>query len=143
MRHIEGSWNHLIAKEVEEMRDIDNVIGIDRNLRNVTVGNAKLVTYYDVSKVLEIAESTRSIIRSFERNDVRIRRQLTQKYGRRRQERKRQTLNRVSKNIVTEIKRNGQAIAFENINGIRKLYRKGNGQGRNFRARMNHGHSAN
>jgi putative transposase len=36
-----------------------------------------------------------------------------------------------------EAKRNGQAIAFEDISGIRKLYRKGNGQGRDFRGRMN------
>ena len=36
-----------------------------------------------------------------------------------------------------EARRNRQAIAFEDIGGIRKLYRKGNGQGRDFRARMN------
>ena len=59
-------------------------MGIDRNLRNVTVGNAEQVTYYDVSKVVEIAENTRSIVRSFKRNDVRIRREIAAKYGRRR-----------------------------------------------------------
>ena len=30
-----------------------------------------------------------------------------------------------------------QAIAFEDIRGIRKLYRRGNRQGRSFRGRMN------
>ena len=48
-----------------------------------------------------------------------------------------QILNRVSKSIVTEARRNRQAIAFEDISGIRKLYRRGNGQGRSFRGRMN------
>jgi len=41
-------WLSLcIAKEVEE-RQVGGVVGIDRNLRNVTVGNDERVTYYDV-----------------------------------------------------------------------------------------------
>jgi putative transposase len=43
----------------------------------------------------------------------------------------------VSKTIVKDAKANGQAIIFEEIAGIRKLYRRGNGQGKSFRARMN------
>jgi putative transposase len=130
------SLSLCIAREVGEIK-AESAVGVDRNLRNVTVGNAEQVTYYDVSKVVEIAENTRSIVRSFRRNDVRVRKQLAAKYGRRRRERVRQILNRVSKHIVTEAKAKGQAIAFEDIGGIRKLYRRGNGQGRNFRARMN------
>ena len=131
------SLSLCLAREVEEMQQVGGVVGIDRNLRNVTVGNAEQVTYYDVSRIVEIAETTRSIVRSFRRNDVRVRRRLAGKYGQRRQERLRQILNRVSKGIVVEAKRNGQAIAFEDISGIREPYRKGNGQGRDFRARMN------
>ncbi|MDA4135385.1 MAG: transposase [Thaumarchaeota archaeon] len=132
----ERSLSLCIAKEVEEV-PVQSVVGVDRNLRNVTVGNAEQVTYYDVSHVVEIAENTRGIMRSFKRNDVRIRKRLAEKYGRRRQERIRQILNRASKNVVTEAKRNRQAIAFEDIGGIRKLYRRGNGQGRAFRDNMN------
>jgi putative transposase len=113
------------------------MVGIDRNLTNVAAGNPGRVTLYDVSKVVKIAENTRSIVRSFRRNDARISKRLAGKYGERRQERIRQILNRVSKRIVTEAKENRQAIAFEDIRGIRKLYRKGNGQGRGFRGRMN------
>jgi putative transposase len=131
-----NSLSLCIAKEVEEI-PVQGMVGIDRNLRNFTVGNADRVTYYDVSKVVRIAENTRSIIRCFRRNDVRIRKQLTQKYGRRQQERIRQILNGVSKRIVAEVKLNKQAIAFEDIEGIRKLYRKGNGQGLDQRGRMN------
>jgi putative transposase len=90
-----------------------------------------------ISKAVEIAENTRNIVRSFRRNDIRIRKRLAVKYGRRRQDRVRQILNRVSKNIVTDAKTNRHAIAFENISGIRKLYRRGNGQGRTFRGKMN------
>ncbi len=126
-----------IAKEVEEISPVQGMVGIDRNLTNVAAGNPGRVTLYDVSKVVKIAENTRSIVRSFRRNDARISKRLAGKYGERRQERIRQILNRVSKRIVTEAKENRQAIAFEDIRGIRKLYRKGNGQGRGFRGRMN------
>ena len=124
------SLSLCIAKEVEEMQQLEGVVGIDRNLRNVTVGNAEQVTYYDVSKAVEIAETTRSIVRSFKRNDVRIRKEIAAKYGQRRQERVRQILNRVSKSIVAEARRNRQAIAFEDISGIRKLYREGQRSGK-------------
>ena len=132
----ENGVSLCIAKQVEHVH-VQGIIGIDRNLRNVTTGNAERVTYYDVSKAVEILENTRSVIRSFKRNDARIRRKIAAKYGRRRQERIRQILNLVSKHIVKGAKINGQAIAFEEIKGIRKLYRRGNGQGRSFRGRMN------
>ncbi len=132
----ESSLSLCISKAVEEIQ-VSDAIGIDRNLGNVTVGNEEKATYYDVSKAVSIAENTRSIIRSFKRNDVRIRSRLAIKYGRRRQERIRQILNRVSKQIVEEAKRNRDAIIFEEIRGIRKLYRKGNGQGTSYRGRMN------
>jgi putative transposase len=130
------SLSLCIAREVEE-KQVEGVVGIDRNLRNVTVGNAEQVTYYDVSKIVEIAETTRSVVRSFRRNDVRIRKKLAAKYGRRRQERVRQILNRVSKSIIADARVKKEAIAFEDITDIRKLYRTGNGQGRGFRERMN------
>jgi putative transposase len=131
------SLSLCIAKEVEEMKQAVGVLGVDRNLRNVTLGNAEQVVCYDVSKAVEIADNTRSTIRSFKRDDVRVRRKLAEKYGRRRQERVRQILNRVSKSIVAHAKVRRQTIAFEDIGGIRKLYRRGNGQGRSFRGRMN------
>ncbi|MDA4114485.1 MAG: transposase [Thaumarchaeota archaeon] len=132
----ERSLSLCIAMEVEE-KQVGGVLGIDRNLRNVTVGNAEQVTSYDVSKTVEIAETTRSVVRSFRRNDVRIRKKLAASYGRRRQERVRQILNRVSKSIIAEARVKKQAIAFEDITDIRKLYRTGNGQGNGFRGRMN------
>ena len=90
----ERSLSLCIAREIEEMQQVGGVVGIDRNLRNATVGNDEQVTYYDISKFVEIGETTRSIIRSFRRNDVRVRRELARKYGQRRQERLRQILNR-------------------------------------------------
>jgi len=134
----EESVSLCISKEVKVMEaDITGTVGIDRNLRNLTVGNEQLVTFYDVTKVVDIGEDTRSIIRSFKRADIRIRRKIASKYGKKRSERTRQLLNLVSKKVVSDALTNRQAIVLENISGIHKLYRRGNGQTRSFRARMN------
>lgn len=71
------------SKEVVE-KECTDTEGIDRNLGNLTVGNEKEVVQYNLSKAADIAENTRSITRSFKRNDTRIRKKLTRKYGSRR-----------------------------------------------------------
>jgi putative transposase len=111
--------------------------GIDRNASNVTYGNDSKAIQFDLSKVEEIARNTRQIVRSFKRNDVRIRKKLASKYGKRRKERISQIIHKVSKIIVSDLKANQAAPVFEDIKHLRSLYRKGNGQGSNFRARMN------
>jgi len=124
------------SKEVAEI-ECTGVEGVDRNLRNLTVGNNKNVMQYDLSKAVGIAENTRSIVKSFKRNDVRIRKKITSKYGRRRKSRIGQLLHHVSKAVVQEAKQNKVAIAFEDIRHIRRLYQRGNGQGKNYRSKMN------
>ncbi|MDV3278059.1 MAG: transposase [Nitrososphaerales archaeon] len=133
------SLSLCVSREVKEVEvsETRGAMGIDRNLRNITVGNARQVTYYDISKAVSIFENTRSIISSFKRNDSRIRKGIASKYGRRRRERTRRILHWVSKDIVQNAKSNRQTIIFEEIRGIRKLYRKGNWQGRKQRGRMN------
>src|SRR5208283_2740430 len=42
-----------------------------------------------------------------------------------------------SKAIVAEAKASNSGIVMENLKGIRKLYRKGNGQGSEYRSRLN------
>src|SRR3989442_1556051 len=44
--------------------------GLDRNLRNVTYGNEGRVIQYDLSKAVQIAETTREIVGSFRRGDA-------------------------------------------------------------------------
>ena len=82
-------------------------------------------------------ESRRRIVRSFKRNDVRIRKVPASKYDKRRFERLKQILHRVSKEIVSLARTSQSAMVFENIERLRNLYKKGNYQGKNFRARMN------
>jgi len=128
-----------ISKDVNAMEhaDITGTAGVDRNLRNLAVGDEQLVTYYDIGKIVDIGDITRSIIRSFKRADVRITREIASKYGKRKSDRTTQLINLVSKRVVENALTKRQAIVFEDIAGIRKLYRKGNGQGRSSRARMN------
>jgi putative transposase len=135
----EESLSLCASKDIKEIaeQDLTGTTGIDRNLRNLAVGNSHKVVYYDMTKIVEIGENTKEIIRSFRRNDVRIRREIASKYGRRRRHRTRQLLNWISKRVVRDAKARRQAIVFEEITGIRRLYGKGNSQGRSFRGRMN------
>jgi putative transposase len=133
------SLSLCISKEVKEMEAklLSGTIGVDRNLQNLAVGNNEFVTFYDIAKVTEIAKNTRSIVGSFKRNDSRIREKIASKYGKRRKGRVNQILNMVSKKIVLEAKEKRQAIFFENMREIRKLFRKGNSQTKSFRNKMN------
>ena len=112
-------------------------LGIDRNASNVTCGNQHHMVQFNLKKVEQIAKTTKEIVRSLKRNDVRVRKILSSKYGTRRRERVRHILHVVSKNIVENAKRDQEAIVFEDIKDIRNLYKKGNCHGRNFRGRMN------
>ena len=132
----ENSLSICYSREIPGIESKD-VAGLDRNLRNITVSNKHYATQYDVSQAVEINENTRSIIRSFKRSDVRVRRKLYRKYGKRRKNRVNQILHRLTRTIVQNAKENQYAIAFEDITHIRRLYRKGNGQGRNSRSRLN------
>jgi len=135
----EDALSLCIAKEMDirGINEPQGFIGVDRNLMNITAGNAERVTYYDTSKAAEIAANTRRILRSLRRDDARIRKKIASKYGKRKKERTRHMIHCISKQIVAEAKMNRQAIVFEDIKGIRKLFRQGNGQGREFRAKMN------
>lgn len=124
------------SKEVSEVV-CNNVAGIDRNLHNLTVGNDKEIVHYDLSKTVEIVKNTRSVMRSFKRNDARIRKKIYAKYGRRRRNRVNQILHRISKQVAQTAKESQRALAFEDIRRIRQLYKRGNGQYKAYRGLMN------
>lgn len=125
------------SKETVEIEPT-GLIGIDRNLNNVTVcDNKGNVEQIDLSRATEIKETYRNIKSHFVRNDVRIRRRIFGKYGAKQRNIVSQILHKTSKRIVQEALESKYAIVMENLKGIRKLYRKGNGQGRNYRSRLN------
>lgn len=130
------SLSICFSKQVEEIASV-TAIGIDRNLTNLTVGNFKNVIQYNVTKAVQIADNNRSVMHALRRNDVRVRKQLAMKHGRRRKARVNQLLHKVSKTIIQQAKEQKAAIVFEDIKRIRGLYLRGNYQNRNYRAKMN------
>jgi putative transposase len=132
----ETSLSICISKEVPEIK-CSETIGVDRNLRNLTAGNDERAIQYDLSLTVRIAQTTSRIVGSLKRYDSRIRERLASKYGRRQRARTRHLLHNATKRIVAEAVESREAIVLENIEGVRRLYRKGNYQGRRYRRRMN------
>jgi putative transposase len=119
------------------MTECTSTVGVDRNLRNLTVGNESQIHYYDLSKTVKIAKTTIRIVASFKRDDVKTLGDISSKYGRRRTARTGHILHNATKAIVERGVRRGEAIVLEDIRGIRCLYPRGNGQGRVYRRKMN------
>lgn len=121
------------SKEVL-LKEPDHYQGIDRNLDNATsYDSTGKFMIYNLKKTNDIKQKYREIKSHFKRNDVRIRKKLFSKYGKKEKNRVHQLLHNVSKKIVSQ----NQGIVLEDIKGIRKLYRKGNSQGKKFRGKMN------
>src|SRR3989441_3703347 len=125
-----------IARNVPTV-ECTSTVGVDRNLRNLTVGNDEGTRQYDLSETVRIAKTTMRIVASFKRDDVRIRTDISSKYGRRRTARTGHILHNATKTIVERAVHRREAIVLEDIRGIRCLYRRGNGQGRVYRRKMN------
>jgi len=132
----ETSLSLCISKLVAEV-ECSGTVGVDRNLRNLTVGNDARTLQYDLSEAVRITETTSQIVGSFKRDDSRIRKKIASKYGCRRRDRTQYLLHNVTKRMVAEALESREAIVLENIEGIRRLYQKGNGQGRRYRRMMN------
>lgn len=124
--------------KVPEPPECTGMLALDTNLDNVTmVDTDSNITKHDMSKATEVKAECRQVKSRFTRNDVRIRRILFKKYGELERNRVLWIIHNVSKKIVNHAKQNKMAIAMEDIKGIRKLYRKGNYRGRNYRSKMN------
>lgn len=125
-----------VSKETEKI-ECTKIVGIDRNLRNVTVGNDEKVIFYKTNKLLSIKQNTIFARAGFKRNDHRKKLQYYKNLQQRLQNRTRQFLHKISKQIVGDALTNKTVIAFEDLKGIRKMYRKGNNQGNKYRKKLN------
>ena len=132
-----NSLSICIAKEIADIEPV-GAIGIDRNLDNVTTADSEGSTLrHDLGRATEVKARCRETKSHFRRSDVRIRRVVYEKYGAIQRYRVGWILHNVSASIVRRAKEKRFGIVTENIRGIRRLYRKGNGQGTNYRARLN------
>ncbi len=124
------------SEEIEPV-PVETVYGVDRNEKNLTMGDRQGVIQVDMAKAVRMRQTTREIIGSFKRNDVRIRRQLASKYWKRATDRTNYLLHSATNFIVDTASRNGAALALEDLTGIRRMYRKGNRQAKDYRFRLN------
>jgi len=125
-----------VRKQIETIKP-EAVIGIDRNLRNVTISTPNGSIMYKTNKILTIKENSQFVKASFRRNDRRVKNRFYTKIRGRQTRRVNQFLHKISKDIVQRAKDSKSAIIFEDLKGIRKLYRKGNGQGNRYRRKLN------
>jgi putative transposase len=125
------------AKQISEVRP-RGFMSIDCNLDNVTLATTDgSILRHNLSEATRIKSTYRDVRSHIRRDDVRIRRQVASKYGRKQCEKVKQILHHASKQIVERAREREFGIVMENLTGIRKLYRKRNGQGRHYRGRMN------
>jgi len=61
------------------MIECASTVGVDRNLRNLTIGNDDQTSCYDLSKIVRIASTTTSIVASFRRDDDRVKTRIASK----------------------------------------------------------------
>ncbi len=116
---------------------VRRVYGVDRNEKNVAFGDREKVILVEMKKIVRVRQTTREIVASFKRNDVRMRRKLFRKYWRRANHRGDQILHAAANYVIDVAAKDGAALAIEDLRGIRKLYRRGSGQGPDYRFRLN------
>src|SRR5437867_10890254 len=91
----------------------NSTVGVDRNLRNLTVGNDQETSHYDLSKCVRIAKATVRIVASFTRDDDRIRTVIASRYGQRRTSRTGHLLHNATKTIIAVAVQRREAIVLD------------------------------
>jgi putative transposase len=124
------------SEEVEPI-PVRTMYGVDRNEKNLTFGDRDGVVQIDMAKTVRIRQTTREIVGSFRRDDVRIRKKLASKYWRRARDRTNQILHAATNFMVDNAARGGAAFALEDLTNIGRMYRRGSGQGKDYRFRLN------
>ncbi|HVH14702.1 MAG TPA: transposase, partial [Candidatus Angelobacter sp.] len=136
----ESSVNIAFSKETAHILPLGQ-IGIDVNEKNITwsdsEGNSERVDTSDIAEIKAKYRTVRARIARGTEKDERVRRRLLNKYGKREKNRTVQRFHRISKAMVEHANGNQQCIVMEKLKGIRKLFRKRNGQGSLYRGRMN------
>ncbi|OWP56101.1 MAG: transposase [Thermoplasmatales archaeon B_DKE] len=121
-----------IGREVDSV-ECTTTAGIDRNLRNATVGNEFHHDIHDLSEVVEIKQRYRSKKSHFHRSDKRIQKKIASKYGKRERNRTGQIIHETSKKIVMNALQRREMIVLENVKGLINITKKGDGRGNNYR----------
>jgi IS605 OrfB family transposase len=130
------SLSFCYSEDVEP-RPTNRVYGVDRNEKNIAFGDRDRVILVEMTKPVRIRQTTREIVGSFKRNDVRIRGRLARKYWSRARHRTDQILHDATNYILEAAAKDGAALAIEDLTGIGRMYQRGNPQGADHRFRLN------
>ncbi len=130
------SLSFCYSQDVEPA-SVRRVYGVDRNEKNIAYGDEERVTIVDMTKAVRIKQTAREIIASFKWDDARMRKKLAGRYWKRANHRTDQILHAATNYIVDDAVNSGAALAIEDLTGIRNMYHRGNGQGPDFRFRLN------
>jgi putative transposase len=123
-----------IFKETSAIKPIE-FVGIDTNLNNITAvhSDGTVDVFSETSKITKIKERYRKVKSHFRRNDIRIRKKIFQKYGKLQHQKTSQIIHAISRKLVNQKKQ----LILEDLRGIRKKYRRGNGQSKKYRSMLN------
>jgi putative transposase len=124
------------SEEVEPI-PIRTVYGVDRNEKNLTFGDEERVVQVDMTETVRLRQTTREIVASFKRDDVRLRRRIASRYWKRATNRTNQILHATANFMVDTAVKEDATFALEDFTDIRRMYRRGNGQGTDYRFRLN------
>ena len=114
------------------------LVGIDSNLHNLTLVDSKgKIERYNLEEAARIKSKYQGVRSRLTRNDVRIRRRVFRKYGQKQHNIVSHIFHNISKHIVEDAKAKQFEIVMEKLTGLRRLYRKGNGQGSFHRGKLN------
>ena len=121
-------------------RDHVGVLGIDMNYENMTssdsLGNIVRLSLKDQA---ETRLKYREIKSHFARNDIRIKREIFGKYGKLQADKAQSEIHKHTARIIKYAKKHYLAVVMEDKldNMQTNLYRRGNGQGKDFRFKLN------
>ncbi len=119
-------------------KQVEGLIGIDLNLGNVTmVDSGGTVTRFDTTPLVDIALKYREVQSHVTRDDQRLRKRIFRKYGRKRRNRVRSEVHKITAFLVKYAAANAYGIVLEDLKGMRGRYTKKQGGGTEYRARMN------
>lgn len=132
----EDSVVPAVSKEPQETKPI-RTVAFDVNEKNATSSDRERYDLSNVARIKHQYSRIRASIAKNTHNDRRVKQKLLAKYGRRERQRPVQALHRISKEIVKRAKESQSQIVLEKLTNIRNSSRRGNGQGRKLRGRLN------
>ncbi len=121
------------AQNVEKVMP-DDWAGVDFNERNATIHDTRdNTTVISLGRIPDTQTKCRGKVANFKRNDVRKRKKIAAKYGKKERDLTNDMLHKAAKFLILS----GFGIVLEDLMGIREQHRCGSKMGKGLRGRIN------